>query len=490
MRNSGILLPISSLPSKYGIGTLGKEAYKFIDFLEKGAQHYWQILPIGPTSYGDSPYQSFSAFALNPYFIDLDMLAEDGYLRKEEYTSTSWNDTDTEIDYNTLYTKRLNVLKLASARLNELDGDFQYYKANNVFWLDDFALFMAIKAMNGGKPFIEWDEKIIMRESSTMEKLRTALAPDIHFWRATQYFFHKQWIKLKQYANSKGIKIIGDIPIYVSPDSSDLWADSELFQVDENKKMIDVAGCPPDPFAENGQLWGNPLYDWDYHKETGYDWWVKRIRYSADIFDVVRIDHFRGFAGYYAIPASHETAKYGQWRTGPSTDLINAIKNSIPNASIIAEDLGFLTDDVYQLLKDSGFPGMKILQFAFDSDSHNEYLPHNYYKNCVCYTGTHDNFTTLGWIKQSSEKVINFAKEYLGETDTDELTYALIRAAMSSVANLSVIPLQDWLKMDNSARINTPSTLGGNWVWRMEKGACSDELAQVIRRFTEIYGRL
>ncbi len=490
MRNSGILMPISALPSKYGIGSIGEEAYRFIDFLKACGQTYWQILPIGPTSYGDSPYQSFSAFAANPYFIDLDILMHEGYLLPDEYQHLNWGEDENKVDYELMYHQRLDVLRLAASRLPELDGDFQYYNANNIFWLDDYAVFMALKQKYGGISFTEFSEALRLRDPVALEKARVENKKEIHFWRAVQYFFSKQWKNLKKYANENGIKIIGDIPIYVSPDSADLWAHSELFLVDENKKMIDVAGCPPDAFSEDGQLWGNPLYDWDYHKETEYDWWIKRLRHATEIYDVVRIDHFRGFSGYYAIPYGSENARTGEWRTGPSNDLIDAVKNALPNADIIAEDLGFLTDDVIQLLKDSGYPGMKVLQFAFDTDEKSTYLPHNYTKNCVCYTGTHDNSTTEGWQKLASDNEVNLAMEYLGVKDKSDLTYGFIRGCLASVADRAVIPIQDWLKLDDSARINTPSTLSGNWLWRIEKSMLSNELAEIIKRYTKIYGRL
>lgn len=490
MRSNGILMPISSLPSPYGIGTFGRSAYEFVDFLHKAGQTYWQLLPICPTSYGDSPYQSFSAFAGNPYFIDLNFLVIDGFLYQNEIDGLNFGDNPERIDYGALYNKRFDILRLAASRLSDKNEDFLYFKACNISWLEDYALFMAIKDKNGGISFSEWRDAERLRDTQTMETLRSELKDDIHFWCAVQYLFYFQWNNLKRYANENNIKIIGDMPIYVSADSADIWAHPEMFEVDENGNMSNVAGCPPDAFSSTGQLWGNPLYDWDFHRESGYEWWIGRLRHATAIYDIVRIDHFRGFAGFYSIPSDSETAVNGEWRKGPGISLIDAVKKAIPEAKIIAEDLGFLTPDVYDLLNDSGFPGMKVLQFAFDSREESDYLPHNYEKNSVCYTGTHDNSTTEGWKSIAPEEDVKFAAEYLGISDYNDMTYAFIRAAMSSVSDTTIEPIQDWLMLDDSARINTPSTLGGNWVWRAKQDAFTDELAEKMYRYTKIYGRL
>ena len=487
-RSNGILMPVSSLPSDYGIGTFGEKAYQFVDFLKSAGQTYWQILPIGPTSYGDSPYQSFSAFAGNPYFIDLDFLVTDGYLMPDELPPKC--EYSESIDYGALYNSRFLVLKKAAARLEDTNADFSYFKACNISWLEDYALFMALKDKNGGRSYNEWCDEERLREPAAMEHLRTQLKDEIHFWCAVQYFFFFQWGNLKKYANERGIEIIGDMPIYVSEDSADIWANPDMFEVDEQGRPISVAGCPPDAFSATGQLWGNPLYDWKYHKDNDFEWWIRRIRHASNIYDVVRIDHFRAFAGFYAIPAGDDTAAGGEWRTGPGIEFIDAVKRAVPESKIIAEDLGFLTPDVYQLLQDSGFPGMKVLQFAFDSREESDYLPHNYNRNCVCYTGTHDNSTTEGWRELAAEEDVAFAKEYLGVEDDNDLTYAFIRAAMSSVSDVAIEPIQDWLRLDNSARINTPSTLGGNWSFRVRGDMLGEQLARVIYRYTKIYGRL
>ncbi len=490
MRTSGILMPISCLPSPYGIGSLGKEAYHFIDFLKKSGQHYWQILPIGPTSYGDSPYQSFSAFAFNPYFIDLDMLIEEGLLTKEEVAGINWGDNKNQVGYLNLFENRFTVLRKAVNRLSDSVAGFAAFKESNADWLHDYALYMAVKSENGMRAFNTWPEPLRQRQPEALAHAEIRLTPEVNFWSSIQYLFFRQWVKLKTYANENGVYFIGDIPIYVSPDSSDLWAHSELFQVDENKNATEVAGCPPDAFSSDGQLWGNPLYNWSYHQKTGYDWWIRRLKYAGSIYDVVRIDHFRGFAGYYSIPAQNKTAAGGIWRRGPGLDLIRVIKEKLPGILIIAEDLGYLTDDVKNLLAQSGFPGMKVLQFAFDSREAGDYLPHNYSRNSVVYTGTHDNTTTRDWQYSAPAEDVAFAKEYLNINEHTDFTYSFIRAALGSVCDTAIIPIQDWLRLGKEARINTPSTLGGNWVWRMPADALTPELSAVIYRFTQMFGRL
>ncbi len=489
MRAAGILMPISSLPSPYGIGTVGKNAYNFVDFLALSKQVYWQILPIGPTGYGDSPYQSFSAFAANPYYIDLDMLIKDKLLQKKEVDAVDFGNIENAVDYFKLFKNRKPLLNLAVKRFDLKDILFKKFQKENSNWLLDYALFMALKEKNNHVSYTKWNEKIRIRDKAMLKKAKTELKDEIIFWQVVQYFFYKQWYALKAYANKKGIKIIGDIPIYVSPDSSDLWANPELFQVDENKNLTEVAGCPPDAFSKTGQLWGNPLYDWDYHASTNYKWWVSRMAHASKIYDVVRIDHFRGFAGYYAIKANAKNAINGRWRIGPSNAFIDTLKLQIPNLQIIAEDLGFLTPDVHALLKTSGFPGTKVLQFAFDAREQSDYLPHNYPKNCVVYTGTHDNTTTADWQLSANKKDVAFCKRYLDIKDGDNFTRKFIMACYASVADMCIIPMADWFGLNKKARINTPSTIGNNWQWRADAKMFTKDFAKEIALLTKTYGR-
>jgi len=493
-RKSGILMPVASLPGQYGIGTFGKAGYEFVDMLAEAGQSYWQILPLGPTSYGDSPYQSFSTFAGNPYFIDPELLIEEGLLKEKEAKAYDFGRKADEIDYGKIYNARFKMLKKAFMRFDpEKDKGYGRFCSKNAFWLDDYALYMAIKNSFGGKSFIEWDEKIRKRDIITIDIYKKKYAKEVEFYKFLQYKFSVQWKTLKKYANKKGIKIIGDIPIYVAFDSADTWADPKLFQFDEKGYPIAVAGCPPDAFSATGQLWGNPLYDWGYHKKTGYKWWIKRIKHCFELYDVVRVDHFRGFDEYYAVPYGDKTAEFGKWQKGPGFELFKTINEKLGEVDIIAEDLGYLTDSVRRLVKRTGYPGMKILQFAFDSREDSDYLPHNYDANSVVYTGTHDNDTTAGWIKTIKTADRKMAFEYINRSDfsTDrERAEAFIRLAMSSVSNLCIIPMQDWLGLDGKARINTPSTLGGNWVWRMKSGAFSHALARRIYRITKLYARL
>lgn len=484
-------MPVFSLPSKYGIGCFSKEAYKFVDKLKKAGQSYWQILPLGPTGYGDSPYQSFSTFAGNPYYIDLKTLIKEGLLTKKECKAYDFGEKDDEIDYEKIYRSRFKILKKAYDRF-EKSEDYNDFVNENSYWLEDYALYMAIKDRNNGVSWKEWEAPLRDREESALAQAREELAEEIDFYRFQQYEFDKQWKKLHAYANAQGVKIIGDIPIYVAFDSADTWASPELFQFDENNNPTGVAGCPPDAFSATGQLWGNPLYNWEYHKETGYAWWIQRIAYCLKLYDVVRIDHFRGFDEYYAIPYGDETAVNGKWMPGPGMDLFRAIEAKLGRPEIIAEDLGFLTPSVLKLLKDSGYPGMKVLQFAFDARESSNYLPHTYPTNCVVYTGTHDNDTTRGWYHQVGKDARDFAKEYMCKPRLDEDTLAgdFIAMAMSSVADLCVIPMQDYLNLGSSARINIPSTLGGNWVWRMTKKQFSDSVVDEIARVTKLYGRM
>lgn len=490
-RSGGILLPVFSLPSKYGIGCFSKDAYKFIDLLEEAGQTCWQILPLGPTGYGDSPYQSFSTFAGNPYFIDPGTLVREGLLTKKECNSYDFGGKSGHIDYEKIYQSRFLLLKKAYSRFekNKAYGEFT---ENNRFWLDDYSLYMAIKDKNGGAAWTRWEAPLKNREEEALEEARRELAEEIDFYRFQQYEFDRQWRKLHAYANKKGIRIIGDIPIYVAFDSADTWASPELFQFNENKEPTGVAGCPPDAFCETGQLWGNPLYDWAYHKKTGYRWWIRRIQYSLQMYDIVRIDHFRGFDEYYCVPYGEKTAVNGKWMPGPGMDLFCAVEKKLGHPKIIAEDLGYLTPGVLRLLKDSGFPGMKVIQFAFDSRESSDYLPHTYPRNCVVYTGTHDNDTTRGWYHTVGKEARDFAKEYMCKPrlDEDTLTKDFISLAMGSVADLCVIPLQDYLGLGSEARINTPSTLGGNWTWRLTKGQLDKKTAKQIRQITKLYGRI
>ncbi len=491
MRKSGILLPVSSIPSKYGIGTFSKQAYEFIDQLEKAGQSYWQILPLGPTGYGDSPYQSFSTFAGNPYYIDLETLVEEGYLTVEDCEACDFGDDVRYIDYEKIYLSRFKVLRKAFHNSHvEEEEAFQKYVEENSFWLEDYALYMAVKNSFDGVSWIEWEEDIKLRRPEAMERYRKEYAEEVEFFKFQQYLFTKQWTALKAYANQKKIRIIGDIPIYVAFDSADTWANPELFQLDDTLTPIAVAGCPPDAFSATGQLWGNPLYRWEYHKETAYEWWMKRIDYCYRLYDVVRIDHFRGFDEYYSIPYQDETAEFGHWEKGPGYDIFKTMKARLGNKAVIAEDLGYLTDSVIKLVRKTGYPGMKILQFAFDSREESDYLPHNYGTNSVVYTGTHDNDTTLGWYSVLNRKDKAFAKKYLDIRTRKDVQWVFIRAAMGSVSDTCVIPMQDYLGLGAEARTNVPSTLGTNWKWRMLPGEFTDELAERIYDMTKLYGRL
>ncbi len=490
IRRSGILLPVSSVPSPYGIGNLGEESFRFIDFLHAAGQSVWQILPIGPTGCGDSPYQSFSAFAANPYFIDPDALVRQGLLAREELASFSFGDDPGFVDYGAQFENRFKLLRLAAGRFPEDEGDFLKFQRSNRAWLEDYALFMALKEENGMVSFQEWPDDIRLRGPAALREARTRLAGEVRFWKVAQYLFFTQWASLRKYARQNGVAIVGDLPIYVSPDSADLWAHSGLFQVGVDGRPTEVAGCPPDAFTAEGQLWGNPLYDWEKQAADGYRWWLKRLAGAAKCYDAVRIDHFRGFAGYYAVPAGNENAVHGRWKKGPGADFVDTVKKRMPRLSVIAEDLGFLTDDVRELLAASGYPGMKVLQFAFDSREESDYLPHHYGRNCVVYTGTHDNATTAEWARTAPKADVAFARRYLGIGPRGDLVGAMIRAAQASVADTCVIPMQDYLRLGAEARMNTPGTVGGNWRWRLDRGTLTPELAEEIRAMTSLYGRL
>ncbi len=490
MRGSGVLMHISSLPSPYGIGTLGKEAIKFVDFLVKSAQSYWQVLPICPTSYGDSPYQSFSSFAGNPYFIDLDLLCKDKLLTKRECQSYEWGGDATQVDYGILYQNRYPLLHKAFERFAEhTPEDYAQFCREQEDWLEDYALFMALKDAHGGEAWSKWEDGLRFRDPQAMDRAREELAWEIGFWKMLQYLFYQQWGALKSYANENGIRIIGDVPIYVAFDSADVWANPSQFYLDGNLNPIDVAGCPPDAFSADGQLWGNPLFRWDVMKQDGYRWWVRRMEKTSKLFDVIRIDHFRGFDSYYAIPYGHENARYGQWRQGPGIELFRVIEQELGKLHIIAEDLGFLTDSVRNMLSESGYPGMKLFQFAFDSREESDYLPHNYKENCVVYAGTHDNDTILGWLKNAPKECVSYAKRYLKLDKEEGYNWGVMRGVWASVGDTAVVTMQDLLGLGSRCRMNTPSTLGSNWMWRMEPGASDGRLARRIRGQMELYSR-
>ncbi|MBQ6814002.1 MAG: 4-alpha-glucanotransferase [Lachnospiraceae bacterium] len=490
MRTSGVLLPITSLPSEYGIGCFDEEAYTFVDILKEAGQKYWQVLPFGHTSYGDSPYQSFSTFAGNPYFVSLKELIKKGYITEADCEAAQMEGHPEYVDYERIYKGRYKVLRKAFEKSN-IRNEWEYRKFvdENRSWLIDYALFMAIKDANDGDSFIEWDDDIKLRKPEALNHYHEKYKEDVEFYCFIQYEFFRQWEKLKKYANDNGISIVGDIPIYVAYDSADVWTHPELFQLDEKLVPIKVAGCPPDAFCEDGQLWGNPLYKWDYHKNTGFRWWKDRIRACNKLYDLVRIDHFRGFDEYYTIPFEDETARNGCWEKGPGIDLFNELNREFGKMNIIAEDLGFLTDSVRQLLKDTAFPGMKVLQFAMYEGSDNEYLPYRYPNNCVVYTGTHDNDTLVGWYDKLDESSKKFISDYLMVEDESKIHFHFIKAALESVADYCIIPAQDYLGLGSEARINTPSTVGDNWKWRMKKGAFDEKLVAKMRRLATIYGR-
>ena len=493
MRESGILLPISSLPSRYGIGSFSKEAYAFIDFLKRAGQKKWQILPMGPTGYGDSPYQSFSTFAGNPYFIDPEALVRDGYLTWEECDACDFGSREDRVDYGKLYQQRFGLLRKAFERFKgRKEWEYDGFVHENAFWLDDYSLFMALRNKNGGKSWNEWEDCYRRREQEALGRAKAELAEEMDFYRFQQYLFDKQWKGLHRYAKENGIQIIGDLPIYVAFDSADTWASPELFQFTTEHIPTAVAGCPPDAFSATGQLWGNPVYNWEYHRQTDFDWWIRRIQNSLKWYDVIRIDHFRGIDEFNAVPYGNPTAENGSWQKGPGLDLFRAVWERLGKVAIIAEDLGFLTDSVKALLKETGFPGMKVLQFAFDSRDFSDYLPHTYPKNCVVYTGTHDNDTTKGWFLSTRKYCRDFAREYMHkkELDADMLSWDFIALAMGSVAELCMIPIQDYLCMGSEARVNAPATLGDNWIWRLRPGSLEDGLADQIREMTKLYGRI
>lgn len=528
-RNAGILMPVSSLPSPYGIGTFGKDAYDFVTFVKECNHKYWQVLPLGPTTYGDSPYQSYSAFAGNPYFVDLDMLIEAGFLLKSEVISRDWGDgivpvnvseddavngrfgtyrngnigDERYVSYEKIYNNRFDILRIAYNRFKAacaeskktlakglpLYKQFDNFVKDNADWLEDYALFMALKSHFNNVSWGEWETDIKFRKPEAMSRYEEQLSDDIGYWKFIQFEFYLQWNALKQYANSNGIEIIGDIPIYMGYDSVDVWANQGEFQLDENLIPIKVAGVPPDAFSDAGQKWGNPLYDYDKMEANGFSWWRKRMAASAKLYDVIRIDHFIGIAKYYTIPADMPDARQGEYRQGPGQKLLDAINESIGDKKIIAEDLGVEVPEVAKILKENGYPGMKVLEFAFGGDRKNPHLPYNYTQNLVCYGGTHDNETLLGFFEDRGDWELGYAYDYLDTRDKGRMVDQVFRAAYSSVAVLTVFAVQDILKLGNWARMNLPSSMGNNWKWRMQKGQLGQHELECMRYLASVFDR-
>ncbi len=489
MRSSGILMHISALPGPYGIGTMGKRAVEFVDFLEKSGQSVWQVLPLNPTGYGDSPYQSCSTFAGNHYLIDLDALVKDGLLKQAELDEIRWCRSETKADFGSLYNHRLRVLRVAYSRFHD-DKALDAFCRENENWLTDFALFMALKDRFGGKPWYQWDEKLRFREEAALREAYETLNGEIRFCCFVQFLFFKQWQDLRAYAHSKNISIIGDVPIYVPYDSVEVWKDPQLFQLDEALNPVNVAGCPPDAFSEDGQLWGNPLYRWDVMERDGFRWWIRRLAAAGKMYDIVRMDHFRGLESYWSIPYGDKTARGGKWVKGPGMAFVDAVKKNLPELKMIAEDLGFLTQEVLDLRASSGYPGMKVLEFAFDSREPSDYLPHTYVPNTVCYTGTHDNMTMRQWFETASAEAVEYAADYMKLSETEGYVWGAIRTAFASVSDCCVVPMQDFLNLGEQARMNFPGTLSdSNWTWRAKDDIMSKDLADKILKLTKLYGR-
>lgn len=528
-RNAGILMPVSSLPSPYGIGTFGKDAYDFVTFVKECNHKYWQVLPLGPTTYGDSPYQSYSAFAGNPYFVDLDMLIEAGFLLKSEVISRDWGDgivpvnvseddavngrfgtyrdgnigDERYVSYEKIYNNRFDILRIAYNRFKAACAEskktlakglplykrFDNFVKDNADWLEDYALFMALKSHFNNVSWGEWETDIKFRKPEAMSRYEEQLSDDIGYWKFIQFEFYLQWNALKQYANSNGIEIIGDIPIYMGYDSVDVWANQGEFQLDENLTPIKVAGVPPDAFSDAGQKWGNPLYDYDKMEANGFSWWRKRMAASAKLYDVIRIDHFIGIVKYYTIPADMPDARQGEYRQGPGQKLLDVINESIGDKKIIAEDLGVEVPEVAKILKENGYPGMKVLEFAFGGDRKNPHLPYNYTQNLVCYGGTHDNETLLGFFEDRGDWELGYAYDYLDTRDKGRMVDQVFRAAYSSVAVLTVFAVQDILKLGNWARMNLPSSMGNNWKWRMQKGQLGQHELECMRYLASVFDR-
>jgi len=489
-RASGVLMHIASLPGLYGIGTLGQPARDFVDFLHEAGQTYWQILPVGPTGYGDSPYQSFSSFAGNFLFIDPVLLWEAGYITPAELEAAEYDGDPSRVDYDWLYDNRRTLMEQALPRFRaNPPADFAAFCHKHAHWLEDYALFMAIKDAHGGLPLDRWEEDIRTRRRQAMAMWRVKCAEGVAYYTMLQYFFYTQWEDLRAYAAQKGVRMIGDLPIYVAGDSADVWANAHLFALDADGHPKEVAGCPPDAFSDDGQLWGNPVYDWRALRLSGYRFWIRRLEACMTLYDVVRIDHFRAFESYYCIPYGAPDARKGVWRPGPGMTFWRAVRRRLGDVPVIAEDLGFLTPAVHKLLADSGFPGMKVLQFAFSGDPNNDYLPHRYTRNSVVYTGTHDNDTILGWLEEAHPEEAAFARRYLGVEEGGDLRLPLMTAALASVANLCVLTMQDLLGLGTEARTNIPSTIGGNWVWRATADQITPAIATWLQDRTALYGR-
>ena len=490
-RSSGILMSMSALPSKYGIGSMGKCAYEFVDFLKAAGQKYWQLLPLGPTSYGDSPYSSFSTFAGNPYFIDLDMLIADGLLRRADLKGINWGEDEQSTDYGRIYDNRFKILRRAFERGGErLAAETAEFRRKNA-WVENYALYMAVKASFGMVSWMEWpDEAIRTHRPEAVREYGEKLRGDVDFYVFLQYLFYEQWQKLHAYAHDNGVQFIGDIPIYVALDSADVWSDPQFFQLDGDNVPTEVAGVPPDAFTEDGQLWGNPLYDWDAMAADGYGWWIRRIDGARKLYDIIRIDHFRGFESYWAVPYGDTTAKNGHWKPGPGMNLVGVLTSWFSDLRLIAEDLGYITPGVKKLLSDSGLPGMKVMEFAFDAHGESDYLPHRCERNSVCYLGTHDNDTVLGWLETTGKDDRQFAERYMHITPDEGWCWGMIRTGMSTASDLFVMQMQDVLELPASARMNTPGTASGNWRWRMLPGAANRRLAKKLRTYTETFRRL
>ena len=490
MRESGILMHITSLPGPYGVGAMGKEAFRFVDFLKASGQHYWQILPLTPTGYGDSPYQSNSTYAGNPYLIDLEQLVEQGLLKQEELDSISWCSREDRVDFGVQYNHRLAVLQIAYSRFTQQDK-LEIFCLENSHWLPDFTLYMALKTQFNGQPWYQWEDRLKFRDPDALWQVRHKLQEQLRFHSFVQYLFYTQWTALRNYAAQAGVKIIGDVPIYVPYDSVDVWANPELFQLDASLTPTDVAGVPPDAFTEDGQLWGNPLYRWDIMQERDFIWWKNRMAAAHKLYDVIRLDHFRGFEAYWSVPFGDTTARGGHWVPGPGMAFVSAIQTHLPQLQLIAEDLGFLTQEVLDLRDGANLPGMKVLEFAFDSREPSTYLPHSYPANSVCYTGTHDNMTMRQWFETASADAVAYATEYMALSQNEGLVWGTIRTAMSSVSNLCIVQLQDYLDLGSEARMNFPGTMtGANWTWRVPAGMLTEELANKIHRMTKLYSRV
>ena len=493
-RQSGVLMHISSLPGKYGIGSFGQSAYDFVDFLVRTKQRYWQILPLGTTSYGDSPYQSFSAFAGNTYFIDFDILIEEGLLNESDVKGADFGDNPRKVDYAKIFDARRPIMEKAVARFLKADdlSDYESFVEQNAAWLEVFAEYMAIKEHFDNLAWTEWpDEAIRRREAASLASYREKLADKLTYHRVTQYLFFKQWLRLKAYANEHHIEIVGDMPIYVAADSADVWAQPHFFKTDAVGKPTCVAGCPPDEFSETGQLWGNPIYDWEAMDKDGYAWWIERLRESFKIYDIVRIDHFRGFESYWEVPAGSETSASGKWVKGPDYKLFAAVKEALGDLNIIAEDLGFMTDEVIELRERTGFPGMKILQFAFNPDDESIDSPHLAPNNSVMYTGTHDNNTVLGWYKDEIDDATRqYMAQYTNRKEYETVPHAMLRTIFASVSFMAIATMQDLLELDSAARMNYPSTIGGNWTWRMTAEELNPIVEGELYSLTKTYRRM